>query len=306
MIKLLEHLEYENNGLPAKMVFKSLLEEDKNFIPMFGLKEETYCYSSDGFYLSEREAAIPIYHSNHYLYVEDNKAVGFFALKENRRDYLRKEVSVLHLLYVDKKESKKGFAKKIISKLKDYALEVDNLCKNKGKFLNQKINEPYFCICVYPNPFSFEEGKEPDLQKELDGESNLDWTIEKETEGRIPADKYMLDQVMDGEKFEVRKTAMELRAFYEKNGFKQCDALQFVTLFDEETKKSDRQLCVSPKTFANMARTPLVYPAENAKFIELTDKVIRESTKKDSEISPKIILQEIKKQIEDQDDQRAA
>ena len=55
-----------------------------------------------------------------------------------------------------------------------------------------------------------------------------------------------------------------------------------------------------------MARTPLVYPAENSKYIELTDKVIREATKKDSEISPKIILQEIKKQIEDSGEQRAA
>ncbi|MDB4368330.1 hypothetical protein N9Z38_02255, partial [Mariniblastus sp.] len=301
-----EHLEYEKNGIPAKTVFKSLLEDDESFVPMFGLREESFAYSLDGFSLCEREAAFPMFHSNHYLYVVDNKAVGFFAFKENRRDYLRQEVSILHLLYIDEKESGNGFATKIISKLKKYALEVDTLCKNKDTFLIQTISEPYFCIGVYPNPFSFEEGKEPDLQKEFEGSSNLDWTIEKETEGRIPADKYMLDQVMDGENFEVRKTAMELRAFYEKNGFKQCDALQFITLFDEDTKKSDRQLCVSPKTFANMARTPLVYPAENAKFIELTDKVIRESTKKDSEISPRIILQEIKKQIEDHDEKRAA
>jgi GNAT superfamily N-acetyltransferase len=299
MIKLLEHLEYENNGVPGKTVFKCLLEEDENFIPMFGLREETVALSADGFHLREREAAFPMFHSNHYLYVVDNKAVGFFAFKENRRDYLRQEVSILHLLYLDKKESGKGFAKKIILKLKEYALEVDSLCKNKEKFLNQTINEPYFCIGVYPNPFSFEAGKEPDLQKELLGKSNLDWTIEKETSGRIPADKHMLDQVMDGENFEVRKTAKELKDFYEKNGFRQCDALQFITLYDEEEKTSDRQLCVSPKTFANMARTPLVFPACNADLIEMTDEVIRKATKKDAEICPKLILQETRMRIED-------
>ena len=294
MIKLLEQLEYEKNGIPAKTVFKSLLEDDESFVPMFGLREETYCYFSDGFCLSEREAAIPIYHSNHYLYVVDNKAVGFFAFKENRRDFLRQEVSILHLLYVDKKESGRGFATKIISKLKEYALEVDALCKNKDTFLNQTINEPYFCIGVYPNPFSFEEGKEPDLQKEFEGSSNLDWTIEKETAGRIPADKHMLDQILDGEDFEVRKTAIDLKHFYENHGFRQCDALQFITLYDEEEKKSDRQLCVSPKTFANMARTPLVFPADNAEYIEVTDAIIREATKKDAEVSPEIILQKVR------------
>ncbi|MDA7923115.1 hypothetical protein N9B50_01405, partial [bacterium] len=60
------------------------------------------------------------------------------------------------------------------------------------------------------------------------------------------------------------------------------------------------------KTFANMSRTPLVFPACNADYIETTDDVIRETAMNDSELSPELILQETKRKIEQQREQDEA
>ena len=285
MNPLLEDIEYKDNGTPAKTIFKSLIFEDEAFVTILGCNEQTVYELNGEYRVSTQQMNFPFYDSNHYLFVEDGIAKGFIGIKENRMDFFRKEVLVIHLIYVDKKYQRQGVGRRIIDNLKDKAERINRACQTRAKFFNRIINERYFSIAVYPNLFDYLEGHEPDLEEWHTGDSSLDFTIEidddnvlRSVNGYYPADYYMRDETFDTGHFKPRLNQKELRSFYEGQGFVQCPEIQFKYPIKEGFVS--RELAVGGRTICNLNRTPLIYP-DNLDLIDIfrqeADKVINKT-----------------------------
>ena len=149
----LEDIEYPDGGTPAKVVLKSMLNDDDELLPIMGKNERQIVRSKDGYYTQTNSCSFPYYNSNHFLFMEDGIAKGFFAVKEDRLDFVRREISTIHLLYVDKKYQSEGIGKKIVEKIKHYAGKIDHLCKTRSTYLSRIVNERFFSVVVYPNLF---------------------------------------------------------------------------------------------------------------------------------------------------------
>ena len=273
MSPLLEDIDYKDNGTPAKTIFKSLIFDDESFVTILGCNEESVYELNGEYRVSRQQMNFPFYDSHHYLFVEDGKAKGFIGIKENRMDYFRKEILVIHLLYVDKQYQRTGVGRRIIDNLKDKAERINRACQTREKYFNRVINERYFSIAVYPNLFDYLEGHEPDLEGWNTGESKLDFTIEVDEDevlravnGYYPADYYMRDETFGTGHFKPRLTQKELRSFYESQGFVQCPELQFKYPIQEGYVT--RELSVGSRTICNMNRTPLIYP-DNLDMIDI-------------------------------------
>ena len=269
----LEDIRYPEGGTPAKLIYKSMILEDENFQPIMGKNEKSIAYGHGEYRLSGQSSAFPMYNSNHYLYMEDGIPKGFFAIKEDRIDYVRREILNIHLLYVDKKYQKQGVAKRMVERLKKYADELDGMCKRRENYFTRVINERYFSLSVYPNLFDWMEGKELDLQAFVDGDTLFDFTVsmdehkeKKDRHGYKPADLNMRDETFQKGEFTRRISQKKLRQFYESLGFVQCDELQFTNPIEDG--KVTREVNVSNGTLCNMNKTPMIYPDNNS-FVDL-------------------------------------
>ena len=94
----LEDIRYPEGGTPAKLIYKSMKLEDENFQPIMGKNEKSISYGHGEYRISGQSSAFPLYNSNHYLYMEDGIPKGFFAIKEDRIDYVRREILNIHLI----------------------------------------------------------------------------------------------------------------------------------------------------------------------------------------------------------------
>lgn len=269
----LEDINYPDGGSSAKVIFKSMVYEEECFQTILGKNEKYITCVGNRYRLGGQSSSFQMHDSNHYLYIEDGKPKGLFAIKENRIDYVRKEILNIHLLYVDKKYQGQGVGKRMVNKLKSMAKKIDSLCKNRGKYFRRTIDQRYFSISVYPNLFDWKEGKELDLEKVHQGESMYDFTLDAEDyptgqdkDGYIPADRDMLDETLEDNIFARRITPKKLREFYEGLGFVKCDELQFNSPIDNGIAK--RQVAVSNRTLCNMNKTPMIYP-DNVDLVEL-------------------------------------
>jgi GNAT superfamily N-acetyltransferase len=275
----LEDINYPEGGTEAKLIYKTMINDDENFLPIMGKNERRITPTENGYAVTGQSASLPLFNSNHYLFIEDGKPKGFFAIKEDRVDYARREILNVHLLYVDKKYQRHGVAKRILQRLKYHADELDQMCKRRASYFTRVINERYFSLSVFPNLFDWYEGKELDLQEFIDGDPIFDFTVEahdedhlQDNQGYYPADLYMFDNTYGDESNQHRISQKKLRAFYESQGFVQCDELQFINpIVDGEVK---REVNVSSHTLCNMNKTPLIYP-DNRSFIEVVTDTMR-------------------------------
>ena len=269
----LEDIRYPEGGTPAKLIYKSMILEDENFQAIMGKNEKAISYGVGCYALSGQASRFPMFNSNHYLYIEDGKPKGFFAIKEDRIDYVRREILNINLIYVDKKYQQQGVAKRMIKRLQDYADELDGMCKRRENYFTRVINERYFSLSVYPNLFDWMDGHELDLQAFIDGDTEFDFTVsleddeqEMDSDGYKPADLYMRDETFRKGEFTRRISQKKLREFYEGLGFVQCDELQFTNPIEDGRVK--REVNVSSGTLCNMNKTPMIYPDNNS-FVDL-------------------------------------
>lgn len=269
----LEDIRYPEAGTPAKLVFKSMIYDDDNFRAIMGKNEKVIEYSNGGYSLGGQTCCIPIFNSNHYLYFEDDIPKGFFAIKEDRIDYVRREILNVHLLFVDKKYQQQGVGHRMLSRLKGHADKLDQMCKARAKVFTRVLNERYFSLSVYPNLFDWTEGNEIDLMSFADGEPEFDFTIcvddldgDTDKDGYKPADLHMRDETFEKGEFTRRISQRKLRDFYEGLGFVQCDELQFTNPIEDGKVK--RRVNVSGRTLCNMNKTPMIYP-DNRSFVDI-------------------------------------
>tara|TARA_Y100000592_G_scaffold98975_1_gene173537 strand:+ start:494 stop:1435 length:942 start_codon:yes stop_codon:yes gene_type:complete len=269
----LEDINYPDGGSTAKVIFKSMIYEEDCFHTILGKNEKYITSIGNSYRLGGQSSPFQMHDSRHYLYIEDGKPKGFFAIKENRIDYVRKEILNIHLLYVDKKYQCQGVGKRMVDKLKSFAEKIDGICKSRGKYFSRTIDQRYFSISVYPNMFDWAEGKELDLEKIYQGESMYDFTLDAEDyptgqdkDGYIPAEWNMLDETLEDNVFTRRITPRKLREFYEDLGFVQCDELQFNSPIEDGIAK--RKVAVSNRTLCNMNKTPMIYP-DNVELVDL-------------------------------------
>ena len=261
----LESFDYK--GTPAKAMFKALLYDEECFESISGHYSVRLHITNSGSYYTYTKAGFPMYESNFYLYMEDGIPKGFIAFKEDRMDFHRKEIAVLHLLYVSKAYARQGVGSRILQKLKAMAEKVDHHCKTKEKWEEKSvIGEPFFSICAFPNIFEFLPDKELDLQAIHDGTSDVDFTlpieIEKEDDiGLVHPEEHLYDQTYKELEFESRMDQSNLRKFYERNDFVQTESM-FAShpIFEGNIR---RELQVSAGTFCNLNKFPLVFPNNN-------------------------------------------
>ena len=282
MNQILEDIKYPETGIPAKTVYKCMILEDSNFIPILGKNQREICLTDQGYTTIIQSSAFPIFNSNHYLFIEDGKPKGFFAIKEDRLDYVRREVLNIQLVFVDKEHQRQGVAKRMLNRLKKHAEVLDGMCKNRESYSAELINERYFSLSVYPNVFDWQDGKELDLQSFITGDPRYDFTVEiknedaieiknEDKDGYYPADLHMYDSTYENKKFTKRISAKKLREFYDSLGFIQCPELQFNHPINKG--KLNRKLNVTHATFCNMNKTPMIYPNNNS-LIEIVKKSI--------------------------------
>lgn len=269
----LEDIKYPDCGSNAKVIFKSMVYEEECFHAILGKNEKYITSVGDSYRLGGQSSPFQMHDSRHYLYIEDGIAKGFFAIKEDRIDYVRKEILNVHLLFVDKKYQQQGVGKRLVGKLKSIADKIDSLCKSRGKYFSRTIDQRYFSISVYPNMFDWVAGKELDLEEIYQGDCMYDFTLDPEdypsgqdNDGYIPAGLNMLDETLEDEVFARRITPRKLREFYEELGFVQCDELQFNSPIEDGIAK--RKVAVSNRTLCNMNKTPMIYP-DNVELVEL-------------------------------------
>lgn len=271
----LESFDYK--GTPSKAMFKALLYDEPCFESISGHYTVMLHITKSGSYYSYDMANFPMYESNFYLYMEDGKPKGFIAFKEDRMDFHRKEISVLHLLYVSREYARQGVGSRILQKLKSMADKVDHHCKTKEKWEGTStIGEPFFSICAFPNIFEFLPDKELDLQSVYDGTSNVDFTlpieIDKEHDiGLIHPEEHLYDQTYGELKFESRMNQVNLREFYERNDFVQTESM-FAShpIFEGMIR---RELQVSAGTFCNLNKYPLLYPDNNQYMVAIDERL---------------------------------
>jgi GNAT superfamily N-acetyltransferase len=275
----LEDINYPERGTAAKLIYKLMIGEDDSFLPIMGKNEKELTIVDGKYAVTGQAASFPMFNSNHYLFIEDGKPKGFFAIKEDRVDYVRREILNIHLLYVDKKYQRQGVAKRMLERLKHYADIVNGMCKRRESYFTRVINERYFSLSVYPNLFDWRDGQELDLQSFVDGEPEYDFTVsvddegsKKDRDGYYPADLHMEDMTYGLGKFTKRITQRKLREFYEGMGFVQCDELQFTNPIENGIVK--REVNVSSGTLCNMNKTPMIYPDNNS-FIEIVTNTMK-------------------------------
>ena len=243
---------------PALLFIGNLANDDR-FHPCMSKYEIDSYLTIDGEEGAKwREATFKMFNSGMYVYVEDDKSIGFASFYFDFNGAHYSEVVKLQHLWVDPRYEKQGYAKKILEGIKKAADDTDSQVKIKTS------GKHCFNLMLFPLPFDMYYNFK--LDELYNDELDIDFGLEMLGKDKDNTSTNLSSYIRPTEKMwsQNRPGSRDLRKMYIKAGFVESHLFTKKTILEDN--KFKRKLFMHPGNYVMEDRQPLIYPSSNTDY----------------------------------------